>query len=434
MSRDRGRRGGASIESTGMRPKSRCLIAAGVIPWGSVMRACGGPAALVAALAFAASACTGVGPSGPSEPTAAPSTVPTATAVSTGVPTTASSGASSLAPTPAWLPKDLGEPGGLVDVVAAGPGLVAVGYRSWETPTQSTVWTSPDGVTWTEVPAPGDFDLGRMTSVASGSNGLVAVGRPSEGARVGASFWVSRDGFAWAAVHDPRGFENRDMTSIVAWRGRYFAGGSLNRGRPGVVSSNDGLAWVTSWEDPVKAGTQGSSRAATSVSALGIYAGGLAAAVDEFTGVSIRYSNDGAAWRTGDALQDADDVRALAPWADGLLAVGRDSSGHGAIWLSLDGTSWRRVADLGPGEALDVAVNGGRALVSAYGADGVPQLLDSRDGERWTPAALSPGVAAWTLPLALTPFGDGFIGVGSVGDATVDSVRLAVWRETADTR
>jgi len=225
---------------------------------------------------------------------------------------------------------------------------------------------------------------------------------------------VSRDGLAWSVVEDPPGVGDRDLTSVVAWKDRYFAGGNINGGWAGVLTSLDGIGWEVAWAAPVPAETKG-LLAGSEVTALGVFAGGIVTAVDERPGTSIRLSADGLTWRT------------FAPWGDGLLAVGHDDRSHGAIWLADDALGWRRVADLGEGEVMDVAVSGDRALVASFKADGTPALLTSTDGESWEPEALLPDAAAWTLPLAVTAFGDSFVAVGSTGGAAIGSTRLAVW-------
>lgn len=374
-----------------------------------------------------AAGCTGAGSASPSSapPPGTPRPVPTPTTAATSMPS-----ASPIAADRAgWSVRDLVEPGALVDVVAGGPGVVSVGYRSWEEPTVATAWTSVDGVTWSRVPAPGGFVRGRMNAVALGPAGFVGVGRPGgEGYVTGASIWVSRDGLAWSVVEDPPGVGNRDLTSVIAWADRYYAGGNINGGWAGVLTSVDGLGWEVAWAAPVPAEAKG-LLAGSEVTALGAFSGGIVAAVDERPGTSIRLSADGATWRTLGPPESDAFVRAFAAWGDGLLAVGRDARSRGAIWLSDDELEWRRVADLGEGEATDVAVSGGRALVASYSVDGTPALLTSTDGESWVPDPLPTEVAPWTLPLSVTAFGDGFVGVGSTGGAAIGSTRLAVWSQ-----
>ena len=77
-------------------------------------------------------------------------------------------------------------------VIAAGPGLVAVGsagFDGWP----AAVWTSPDGITWSQDPygrdiPSGEGGYGRMFSVTVGPSGLVAVGNHRGGT---AAVWVS---------------------------------------------------------------------------------------------------------------------------------------------------------------------------------------------------------------------------------------------------
>jgi photosystem II stability/assembly factor-like uncharacterized protein len=69
----------------------------------------------------------------------------------------------------------------MLGVIAGGPGLVAVGTDAGDQcGSDSAVWTSPDGFTWSRVPdlrnsdCDGPYD--RMLSVTVGTSGLVAVG------------------------------------------------------------------------------------------------------------------------------------------------------------------------------------------------------------------------------------------------------------------
>jgi hypothetical protein len=86
----------------------------------------------------------------------------------------------------------------MLSVAAAGPGLVAVGYGSDEyCGWGAAVWTSPDGLTWSQVPSPNtcadrDGSNEQMLSVTGASPGLIAVGWEWEWAedqRAGAAVW-----------------------------------------------------------------------------------------------------------------------------------------------------------------------------------------------------------------------------------------------------
>ncbi len=69
---------------------------------------------------------------------------------------------------------------GMSAVTAGGPGLVAVGEGSYPgtgTGGFSPVWTSTDGVTWSRVPDVNNiFDFTGMSDVIAGGPGLIAVG------------------------------------------------------------------------------------------------------------------------------------------------------------------------------------------------------------------------------------------------------------------
>ncbi|HDK45800.1 MAG TPA: hypothetical protein ENG94_05935 [Actinobacteria bacterium] len=56
------------------------------------------------------------------------------------------------------------------------------------------MWTSPDGLTWTKVPADATVFGGQgdqhMVSVAAGGPGLVAVGMDSSGDGSDAAVWI----------------------------------------------------------------------------------------------------------------------------------------------------------------------------------------------------------------------------------------------------
>jgi hypothetical protein len=97
------------------------------------------------------------------------------------------------------------------NVVAGGPGLVAVGHTGtdedyFEGPPDddwdAVVWVSPDGTSWSRVPHDesvfgGDGPVA-MYDVTAGGPGLVAVG----GGHQGAVVWTSRDGLVWVRIPD----------------------------------------------------------------------------------------------------------------------------------------------------------------------------------------------------------------------------------------
>jgi len=117
-------------------------------------------------------------------------------------------------------------------VVAGGPGLVAVGQENTTSDSNAVVWISVDGLTWERVPDPesvfGDPDstYQDMVAVVAGGPGLVAVGSDRSGGDSDAAVWASVDGFAWFRVpHDEAAF-----------------GGPGDQGMGAVVVTDSGLA------------------------------------------------------------------------------------------------------------------------------------------------------------------------------------------------
>ena len=129
---------------------------------------------------------------------------------------------------------------GISSVIAAGPGLVAVGdVRDGGQGSDAAVWTSVDGITWSRVPHDmtlvGGTGSQRMYSVTVTGAGLVAVGVDGGYYRHGIRYerpdavvWTSVDGITWSRVaHDEPVFGGAGMHSVtVTGRG---PGGSRER-------------------------------------------------------------------------------------------------------------------------------------------------------------------------------------------------------------
>ena len=183
------------------------------------------------------------------------------------------------------------------------------------------VWTSPTGITWTQVPDAPVFAKAQINDVAVGPHGLVAVGSAQTGSELGtdAAVWTSPDGLHWTRLASQPDFADAAMNAIV-------------------------------------------------VSGSGLVAVGQGA-----LGAAVWTSADGSHWaRVADApsLHDAV-MHGVVSLASSLLAVGygHDSA---AIWTSPDATTWTRVPD-GPtfamAQAVAVAAKGGDVVVVG-GANG----------------------------------------------------------------
>ncbi len=144
------------------------------------------------------------------------------------------------------------------NVVAGGPGLVAVGHTGseWDyvegfpdDDWDAAVWVSPDGMSWSRVVHDESVFGGggqvAMFDVTVGGPGLVAVGGGNQGAAV----WTSRDGLLWERVpHDESIFGRRailpwitDAMFSVATGGQDLV--AVGYGDDPLWASNDGVTW-----------------------------------------------------------------------------------------------------------------------------------------------------------------------------------------------
>lgn len=273
-------------------------------------------------------------------------------------------------------------------VIAAGPGLVAVGYEA----PGAAVWTSSDGRTWSRA-GKGDSSLGGsraegMSAVARNGSELIAAGGV-ESSDWDAAVWTSTDALHWRRVD----------------AGAPVFGGKGDQYMRGLVAGSFGLVAV---------GFDGSDAA-------------------------VWRSKDGAHWTRvadsalgGDGKQEMDAVAAGGP---GLVAVG-SSNGDAAIWTSTDGRSWRRVEAgspvfAGAGEQKMYAVGpAGRGLVAVGYDNGIAAAWASGSGSIWRRAAISgsdgQAAAVWSEMLAVGSGGPGLVAVGvtSTGFGGSDA---AVW-------
>ena len=342
-------------------------------------------------------------------------------------------------------------------VVAAGPGLVAVGgadeCESCEPAPQiadAVVWTSPNGLSWSRVPHDesvfGGDGIQRMVSVTVGPQGLVAVGSddPAGVEQGDAAVWTSVDGLTWSRVpHDEEVFggpgEQRMVSVTVGPQGLVAVGSDepagVEQGDAAVWTSVDGLTWSRVPHDAAVFGGVDRQRM------LGVTAGGpglVAVGSDgpvgyELTwtreeGFDVEMATDAAVWTSvdgrtwsrvphdeevfGGGHHQMDGVTAGGP---GLVAVGRDGSvpeGMAAVWTSVDGLTWTRVSYSGAGPML--SVTGGGAGLVAVGSTGYIQawseaVWTSPDGLTWSQLV---GGAGYGQMASVTVGGPGLVAVG----------------------
>ena len=266
----------------------------------------------------------------------------------------------------------------MVSVAAAGPGLVAVGYRFDEPELPgafASIWTSPDGHSWSPVPYDPRYftgERGNMSDVVAGGPGVVAVG--SDGS---AAVWTSGDGLVWSRVPDnPSVFGPSVMSSVVA-------------GGPGLVAVG---------QSPFDAGTQ-SNDGVTLTHNAGSSHGIVWTSVDGFEWSRVLHDEAVFGGAPGEHCRMED----LAAGNDGLIAVGAcelftvDGEdglvAHGdrtVIWTSADGYVWSRVPDemlFPPDPEIDPDQSAYWDLLPIDGgllAIGPNATWSSSDGHTWT--------------------------------------------------
>ena len=338
------------------------------------------------------------------------------------------------------LAAELGGPGGqaMASLTVGGPGLVAVGgeglasFRDgegWSSRHRAAVWTSVDGLTWSRVPhdeavfgSTGDAD---MRSVTAGGPGLVAVGfecesKCGDGGDVDAAVWTSVDGLTWSRVAHKEsvfgGAGPQTMTSVTAGGPGLVAvgiDGTDETMDAAVWTSVDGLTWSRVLHDDAVFGGENAQqmRSVTrggpglvAVGADGIWGDGFFGwqSSGDFVGAAAVWTSvDGLTWSRvaheeavfGGAGGLMNSVSSGGP---GLVAVGSEASDddlHAAVWTSVDGINWSRVAHddaVFAGELwreMHSVTFGGRGLVAVGGAGADPCcrgiLVNASDGAVW---------------------------------------------------
>lgn len=374
----------------------------------------------------------------PSEPPSAPES-PDSTPAVTASPDEPS-GADAWAVTEMPNPAPGSYAGGLPsDVVAGGPGLVAIGsarpccadVTHEDDPWQAAVWTSTDGLDWELVPDLDTFGRAGLRAVAvDPQTGLmVATGYnvqpPTDDGSIGWSeegtVWRSQNGIDWVGVQGVAGVFHDIVRAPWGW----VIGGIVD-GAPAVHISDDLDVWTTislggeGRLDHLAVGTNGR------IVAVGCRGDGVAAPCNPVAWSSV----DGEAW--DESGIDALGISAVTSWLDGFVAIGMNETGAAMSWISTDGITWEADPGVDPPVTSMVAVVqvDGRLIAggSAPNDDGVagPRLWVSDDGLSWEPLAepdVLPGQFSGYI-LALTALPDRVV---ALGEAWVSGGQPAAW-------
>jgi hypothetical protein len=253
--------------------------------------------------------------------------------------------------------------------------LVAIGNRSLDgNPDGIVVWTSADGSEWTRVSEEATAFKGgdELAAVTAGGPGLVAIG----GERLtGHVAWTSPDGVSWTRIPDDAGvFEDGWITDLTAGGpGLVAVGGTNGDGNDAAVwTSTDGTTWTqvtdsgafggagNQWMDAVTSGPGGLVAVGTSYAEAGGARGAVWFSADGVTWT--RVPNDDAVFA---AMIDGGDESTMnlfdvAAFGPGYVAVGQESAeDRSVVLVSPDGLTWTRLSR----SEIDIWVNG--AVVGA---------------------------------------------------------------------
>ena len=259
--------------------------------------------------------------------------------------------------------------------------LMAVGWESSGGDTDPAVWTSADsGATWRRLDAvtSGLHETGNqaMRTVIEAPPGLVAVGHDNSAGNIDAAVWTSTDGTIWV----------RQTSTFFGGRG------------------HDDMLGVTTFGEELVVVGFGTTEGGDWDAAVWVESGGLWNRIeDESLG--------------GDGNQQMTAVLAAGP---GLVAVGFDDSrgdDDAAVWTSTDGRNWERapteaIFDRPGAQTMYTLVQVGSALV-AGGSSDTP--AGDTDGAIW----LSADGTSWTR---LSPASTAAAALGGLGRQRINSL------------
>ena len=311
------------------------------------------------------------------------------------------------------------------DVVAGGPGFIAVG-GGWrdgaDTPT-AEIWVSSTGTSWTRLALAGDASVGQIRAITVTPWGFVAVGGrccPDQ-----ALVWRSPDGLEWEVLPDDPLLADAAMMGVTTLPDASV----VAIGCSAVMECMSGLSWrsqdALTWEAPVllellPMDVVAAAGGVVAVGATDPYEGDPAAAI----------SVDGRSWAAAGIDVRRGTLLGAVGYPEGAIAVGATrgtrATDPAGLLMGTDGTDW---GDL-PGAAIpgatfqdalwlggDPGTGSGGMLIGGWTQDGSlePGAWWSTDGETWEPGVFPASMKGEGMLVALAEGRDGVIvAVGSM--------------------
>jgi hypothetical protein len=265
-----------------------------------------------------------------------------------------------------------GQQSSVVQLISSPNGVLAVGAFG----ANARSWSSKDGLSWTAAPftaglRPAKDRMLRMNGAVRTPTGWLAVGEEDTPCSVGceenprlwvrAVVWTSKDGLSWSQEPASTALTHAAMTDIVPGGPGYVAvGGAPDRptvfdgsAHAVVWTSADGRRWARVPDVPLFHAPTGTDQTfGTWMAAVAPGSGGLVAVgtvgTQAGTGSALAWwSADGRTWSRGTSTTFLDgQLLSVAAVPGGFLAAGPSGpdSCLGGTWSSKDGTSWTCVA------------------------------------------------------------------------------------------
>lgn len=327
---------------------------------------------------------------------------------------------------------------------------VVGGYKTGSSPGEtSDVWSSPDGLNWTQVTAAAGFSPRDSHGLVAFNGKLWVVGGQQwDGYVTTASYndvWSSPDGVTWTRATAAAGFSVRKPQLVVFNNKLWVVGGSEgNASRNDAWSSSDGVTW--SPQGGVLYGTAEGLRA--TVLGSRIYVTG--ADFSDYYRQRVAYSDNGNAWtgmlNTVEVPFGRRNESAFFSFRNRIWLIGGDTPiqqiccTRADTWSSADGTSWTYEhvsAPYSPGQgtqgqglAQNLVEFANRLWLLGPGGDGKTNAWSTTDGNDWVKSA-----GASVLPMRQWPGTAVFDGkLWMVGGLEADSgnpaARNDVWSST----
>jgi hypothetical protein len=299
--------------------------------------------------------------------------------------------------------------------------------------TSAAVWYR-DTTGWVRLPDQSSFAAGAMESAAATADRLLVLGETTSSPRgqtgegnLWPELWISTDGLQYEAYDAPAEF-NAIMASTDG-SGAFLAAALTGDGRSEIWRSLDGRAW----ERVADAHSLGAGEITTlravggTVIALGTTYSTTAAG-DQIAYGTVWTSTGGQPWTRHDDPFSGVAVSDVAARDGRLVAVGTDTAGNGAVWISDDlGQSWSRSSEPAlEGHRLGfvLSVSGG-FLALGDPTMGPPEVWVSLTGERWDPVLPQASIGAddWIGPMTIAADGTAaFIGIHDPGGSKTTSI------------